>query len=265
MTDTHGLPERAEQAAKLATADDRWNRAYEKARRTRLRRVQASARVWLGVLTTLFGLLGSVVLFKGGDLVTGVTANAWFQFSLILLVALVFVSAILAMIAGGAATGGGLGDIAPSGEAAKGTTAQPTVSSAKDSKADDQRPGRQQFFGFFLLFALEPKADRKRLRAIPRPPGRAAAERGEAPWQIYKESSLNSADRRRALLHASRNLGMVAAGLIAVLAIVALIAGTVSPAPSEVIVVYHGRFTCVPVDDNAKYTGVTQVVPVNSC
>lgn len=81
----------------------------------------------------------------------------------------------------------------------------------------------------------------------------------------YKEGSLNSADRRRALLHASRNLGVVAASLIAVLAIVATIAGTVSPAPSEVIVVYHGRFSCVPVADNAKYTGVTQVVPVNSC
>ena len=58
---------------------------------------------------------------------------------------------------------------------------------------------------------------------------------------------------------------MVAAGLIAVLAIAAIIAGTVSPAPSDVIVVYHGRFTCVPAGDNAKYTSVTQVVPVNSC
>jgi hypothetical protein len=264
VTDTHDVPPQVRQNIQLATADDRWNRAYEKARRTRLQRVQASARVWLGVLTTLFGLLGSVVLFKGGDLVTGVTANGWFQAALILLVGLVFVSAILAMIAGGAATWGGLDDLAPSADVVKGMAVQSTVLSAK-GQTDDKRPGRQQFFGFFLLFALESKADRKRLRAIPRPPGRAAAERGEAAWQIYKEGSLNSADRRRALLHASRNLGVVAASLIAVLAIVATIAGTVSPAPSEVIVVYHGRFSCVPAADSAKYTGVTQVVPVNSC
>ena len=249
----------------MGTADDQWNRAYEKARRTRLRRVQDSARVWLGVLTTLFGLLGSVVLLKGGNLVTEVTANGWFQFFLILLVGLVFTCAILAMIAGSAATWGGLDDVAPSEEVTKGTPAQPSVQHPHNGTAGDKRPGRQQFFDFFLLFALEPKTDRKRLRKIPRPAGREAAERGEAPWQIYKESSLNSADRRRAYLHASRNLGMAAAIMIAVLAIAAIIAGTIAPAPSEVIVVYHGRFTCVPVADNAKYTNVTQVVPVNSC
>jgi protein-S-isoprenylcysteine O-methyltransferase Ste14 len=114
--DTDSVPEQVRQDVQQVTADDRWYRAYEKARRTRLQRVQASARVWLGVLTTLLGLLGSVVLFKGGDLVTGVPANGWFQSLLILLVALVFTSAILAMIAGGAATWGGLDDIAPSGE-----------------------------------------------------------------------------------------------------------------------------------------------------
>ena len=39
-------------------------------------------------LTTLLGLLGSVVLFKGGSLVTGVTANGGFQVVLIVLVSL---------------------------------------------------------------------------------------------------------------------------------------------------------------------------------
>jgi hypothetical protein len=88
---------------------------------------------------------------------------------------------------------------------------------------------------------------------------------GTPAWLVYKKRSLYNANRRRALLHASRNLGVVTAGLIAVLAIVAVIAGTISPAPSVVIVVYHGRLTCIPVSEHTKYTGVTQVVPVSSC
>ena len=95
-----------------AESDDAgWIKDYRAWRRGRLKGVQASAGVWLGLLTTLLTLLGSVVLFKGGDLVTSVTPSGWFQFFLILLVSLVFVSAILALIAGGAATWGGLGDI----------------------------------------------------------------------------------------------------------------------------------------------------------
>ncbi len=58
---------------------------------------------------------------------------------------------------------------------------------------------------------------------------------------------------------------MIAAGLIALLAIMAVIAGTVSPPPSDVIVVHHGQVTCGPVGDSAKDTGVTQVIPVNTC
>ena len=56
--------------------------------RMRLERIQAAAQVWLGVLTTLLGLLGSVVLFKGGDLVTEITANSAFVGVLIGLVGL---------------------------------------------------------------------------------------------------------------------------------------------------------------------------------
>ena len=48
---------------------------------------------------------------------------------------------------------------------------------------------------------------------------------------------------------------MVVAGLIAVLAILAVIAGTVSPAPSDVIVGYHGRFTCIPVGEKCEVHG----------
>ena len=55
------------------------------------------------------------------------------------------------------------------------------------------------------------------------------------------------------------------AALIAVLAVLAVIAGTVSPAPAEVIVIHHGRISCGRAGDNGKYAGVTQVIPVSSC
>ena len=87
----------------------------------------------------------------------------------------------------------------------------------------------------------------------------------EDPWQKYMEDIVDTADRNRIYLHASRVLGVFAAFFIAALAIVAVIAGTVAPAPSDVVVVYHGRFRCVPVGDYAKYTGVTQVISVSSC
>jgi len=226
--------------------------------------VQASARVWLGVLTTLFGLLGSVVLFKGGSLVTGVTTNGWLQLLLIVLVGLVFTTAMLAIIAGGAATWGGLDDVVPSNEEATGTIA-PVDGPPKGKVTGDQRWIGQRFFNFFLPFALESKATRNKLRAAEPPPSPATAGKDMPAWRIYQKRSLYSADRRRALLHASRNLGVITAGLIAVLAITAIIAGTISPAPTEVIVVYHGRFTCTPVSAHTIYTGVTQVVPVSSC
>jgi len=52
---------------------------------------------------------------------------------------------------------------------------------------------------------------------------------------------------------------------IAALAIVAVVAGTVAPAPSDVIVVHNGQITCGSVVDSTKYTDVTNVVPVTSC
>jgi hypothetical protein len=64
-------------------------------------------------LTTLLGLLGSVVLFKGGALVTGVTADKSYQTVLIILVSLVFFFAVLAVMLGGIATWGGVEDIKP--------------------------------------------------------------------------------------------------------------------------------------------------------
>lgn len=255
--------------------DDRgWIRDYQSWRRARLERVQASARVWLGVLTTLVGLLGSVVLFKGGDLVTGVTNSGWFQFFLILLVGLVFATAILAVIAGGSATWGGLGDIAPRGEASGLSGPSPSAPQAEalpggegaraPANASDRRSGRRQrWFKFWLRLTGEPPSERDRLLAIA--PKSELTSEHEEPWKRYRTGVLNSADRRRAYLHASRALGVAAAVFIAMLAVLAVIAGTVAPASTDVIVIHGGRSTCVSSASSSKFVRVSQVIPVSSC
>jgi hypothetical protein len=220
----------------------RWTSAYEKWQETRLERVQDSARVWLGVLTTLLGLLGSVVLLKGGDLVTSVTANWVFQVLLIGLTTLVFAGVVLAVILGGMATWGGLQDI----------TKSPPIDERRAAYYRSILPRAVHGFANWLTF--------------PRP----ITEGHEGPsnqpeWMNYRRSVLEGADIRRGFLHRSRTVGVVAAALIALLAVVAVIAGTVSPAPVYVIVVHQGQLTCGAVDTNTHYKGVTQVVTVNKC
>lgn len=251
------------------TEAKRWSRDREAFERTRLERVQASARVWLGVLTTLLGLLGSVVLFKGGDLVTGVTASGMFQAILIALVGLVFAVTVLAVIFGGQATWGGLAMATqpagpeapvpwPAGPEAPVTKAP--RSEAPVTKTSDPRPWRRRaWFDFATLLALWSQAKQS---------SREATKDTGSPkpaWMAYRDWSLASAEHRRVYLHASRAAGVTAAALIALLAIVAIIAGTVSPVPAEVIVVHHGRINCGPVSQSRMFTGVTQVMTVSSC
>ena len=203
------------------------------------------------MLTTLLGLLGSVVLLKGGELVTGVTDSGPLQVILIVLVGLVFAVTVIAVIYGGQATWGGLGNIPP--------PVGPKDDRPKDDQPEDDRPGwMRAWSGIANWLAMRPdRRDAEREQA--------EREAGKKRWEIYKERSTTSADRRRVYLHASRTAGVIAAALIAVLAIRAVIAGTVSPALTEVIVVHHGQTNCVPASNNLKYTGVTQVVPVSSC
>jgi hypothetical protein len=240
--------------------DDLWNRDYGKWRRARLRRVQDSARVWLGVLTTLLGLLGSVVLFKGGALVTGVTSNGWWQVVLIVLIGVVFTTAVLAVVVGGVATWGGLADIPP-----------PDESPRPPSSDTNKGKWGRGLFKAVLTVALIPRQDRKKAlevfggEVVGQDPEPALQEDLEVSWQKYRDDITDNADRNRVYLHASRVLGVFAAVFIAVLAVVAVVAGTVAPAASDVIVVHHGQLTCGPVSDNTKYTDVTNVVPVTSC
>jgi hypothetical protein len=205
----------------------------------RLERIQAAAQVWLGVLTTLLGLLGSVVLFKGGDLVTEITANSAFVGVLIGLVGLVFASAVLAVITGGVATWGGLRD----------------PSSATGGVISHVPKWHEPLLNVVLRVGLTPEGDREAVRTA----AKEAAEADPDPAAGFRWQ----AERNRIYLHASRSLGVVAAGFIAVLAIVAVIAGTYFPAPSEVVLVHHGMTSCVSA--SKKYSGVTWVVPVNSC
>jgi hypothetical protein len=256
-------------AVQSALSDDGlWDREYGKWRRARLRRVQDSARVWLGVLTTLLGLLGSVVLFKGGSLVTGVTSNGWWQTVLIVLIGIVFSAAVLAVVVGGVATWGGLKDIPPVGNPQR---LSPNENGGKPNE-NRGKWGRLLFRGV-LTIALIPKQDREKALEVF---GGKVAGRGqdkgdssqtdlEVSWQKYRNDIVDNADRNRLYLHASRVLGVFAAVFIAILAIVAVVAGTVAPAPSDVIVVHHGQLSCGPVVDSTKYTDVTHVVPVTSC
>ena len=247
MTDRHDAAAGVQHVPLAPTEEKDWTHAYGNWRRARLDRVQASARVWLGVLTTLLGLLGSVVLFKGGDLVTGVTSNGWLQGVLIALVGLVFLSAVFAVIAGGVATWGGLADIAASETA---TPPNPPLNG-----------WRKQITKFVLILGLTPEKQRENALKVFDVPDKG----DELAWQKYRDKVEDNADRNRIYLHASRVLGVIAAFFIAVLAIVAVTAGTVAPVPSDVVVVYHGKFACVPVSDSAQYTDVTQVVSVSGC
>jgi hypothetical protein len=138
----------------------------------------------------------------------------------------------------------------------------PLTSEAPVTRATDPRPWwRQAWFSFAMLLALWSQ---------PKESSRGPTNCANSPkpaWMIYRDWdwSLASAERRRVYLHASRFAGVIAAGLIALLAIVAVIAGTVSPVPTEVIVVHHGRLSCGPVSESRMFTGVTQVMTVSSC
>jgi hypothetical protein len=252
VTDTHDAagPE-GKEVQPVLTDEQSWSNDLEKWMHTRLDLVQDSAKVWLGVLTTLLGLLGSVVLLKGGDLITGVTASAAYQRVLFGLVILVFASSVLAVLAGGAATWGGLKN--------------PEVPSS--GRGGGAWWWRRALFGVVVWLAFLPRDSRTLARRALQSRADDAAAAGSTleRWKTYKKSYEQNGEIHRAYLHASRTLGVAAAVLIAALAIVAVRAGTVAPAPSEVIVVHSGRLSCVPASNNMTYKGVTQVVPVNSC
>ena len=230
-----------------------WSRDLEKSQLTRLKRTQASARVWLGVLTSLLGLLGSVVLFKGGDLVTGVTSSGVLQALLIVLVGLVLGVTVLAIIFGGQATWGGLADVAQIDAHDLGGDQVVGPRSGMPGVADPKPWWLRLWFNLAEWLTFQHGHGEKH------------AKPADPLWKKHKDRTLATADRRRVYLHASRTTGVIAAGLIAVLAITAVIAGTIAPVPADVMVVHHGHVTCGPTSQTHQFTGVTEVIAVSSC
>jgi hypothetical protein len=222
----------ARRSARSRTDDRLWLEDYQRFEHTRLDRVQAAAQVWLGVLTTLVGLAGSVVLIKGNALLSGLTSSLVFQSVTICLIVLGFGSALLAIISGAAASWGGLSAIGHGG-----------------------MPGyRKLAFRVILRFAFD---------AEQMPPPLAVQPASKAAQ--YRDQYQRAAISRRNLLQASRALGILTAAVIAALAVVILLEGAIAPAPADIMVIHGGRLTCGPVSATLQYSDVTRVVPVTGC
>jgi hypothetical protein len=194
------------------------------------------------------------VLFKGGDLVTGATSSGVLQAVLIVLLGMVFGITVLAIIFGGQATWGGLGDVAqPDADDPGG---RQIVAARPDGSlgAADRRPWWLRSW-FNLAKRLAVKHGRAEQRAEPTDP----------LWKRHKDLTLTTADHRRIYLHASRTTGVIAAGLIALLAIMAVIAGTTAPVPADVMVVHDGHVDCGPTSQSHEFTRVTEVISVSRC
>jgi hypothetical protein len=212
------------------TKDDRrWAREREDAEHTRLARVQSSANVWLGILGTLFGLSGAVVLVKGSTAFVASTHNAWLHWGLLVLVVTTFGAAILALMMGGAATWGGLVDPA------------------------DPNPAKHPVLDQLIL-RFGASDSRKRIEHW----------KNTSP-ETYKEKYKRWADRRRVYLHASRALGVSAALLAGCVVIWIFAAGTVSQASPDIVVVHQGQVTCGTIRNMEKYARITQVISVGQC
>lgn len=225
-TGYHSPPSRG----KITKDERRWEQEREDAEHTRLTRVQSSANVWLGILGTLFGLSGAVVLVKGSTAFVVSTHNTWLHWGLIVLVGATFATAILALMMGGAATWGGLVNPA------------------------DPHPAEHPFLDQFIL-TFGARDSKKSIRYW----------QESASPETYREKYNRWADRRRAYLHASRGLGVAAALLAGCVVIWIFAAGTVSQASPSIIVVHQGRVTCGTIKNAEKYTRITQVISVAQC
>ena len=169
------------------------------------------------------------MLVKGSTAFVTSTSNPWLHWILIVLVGLTFAAAILALMMGGAATWGGLVNLA------------------------DPEPASHPVLDRFILKFGSPESKKSIQRW-----------KAEQPT-TYQDKYNRWADRRRAYLHASRALGVAAAVLAGFVVIWIFVAGTASQASPDVIVVHHGRVTCGTISTAEKYSGITQVIPVGQC
>jgi hypothetical protein len=209
--------------------EEGWEQQRADAEYTRLERVQSSANVWLGILGTLFTLSGAVVLVQGSTAFIQSSNNTLLHWLLIGLVVATFVAAILALMMGSAATWGGL-----------------------ENPAALHPPLKHVLLDKLIEYFGKSEDIKRSIRDRISPSSYAA---------MYNKS----ADRRRVYLHYSRGIGIAAALLAGGMVIWIFIAGTISKASPDVIVVHQGRVTCAPVRNAEKYVGVTQVISVAQC
>ena len=214
-----------------ATDDDaRWDREFEEAEHTRLERVQSAANVWLGILGTLFGLSGAVVLVKGSTAFIASAHNTLLHSVLILVVVAAFLLAILAFMMGGAATWGGL-----SGPA-------------------NAEPPRHPILDWLIR-----NLGRSALES-------GIEDSGTAKREGTNRDRYNEwADQRRTYLHYSRGLGVAAAAFAGAAVIWIFVAGTMAQGSPVFMVVHQGRAACATISHAEKYKGITQVIPVAHC
>jgi hypothetical protein len=234
------------------TDEQRWADEAADYLHNRLERVQTSGQNWLTALATLLGLAGTAVLFKGSSTLNDVTGSRAVSLALVAATTLVFVLAILAVGLAATATWGGLR-----------LYAEPDVSTHVRGKLLSWLGQLSAWLGQSLAWV--------------RPPPTATPSSG-TEFETFIQTQ---ADRRRAYLHASRWMGMLAAVLAGMLVLATVAIGTFNASSSgpnvapSLIVVHNGMITCGqlgPPDDHGtvrisgqQLTGVTQILPTDHC
>lgn len=227
---------RAETAAEAAA----WTEEYHAFLRGRVARVQNAAQAWLGIMTTLLSLFSILVLLNQGQALRDLPVATPWRVLLYLVAAIAFGTAFVAVVIGARATFGGIG----AGEATDNPVATPPWMRAGEWIRTKWSPA-----------PLRMEWDRD--------------------WGLYRDRQQELANRLRTQLHRSRVLGVLAALLVGMLALVVLAIGSFRETPGVfVVVVERGRVFCGPASADAQgrltvggraFAGVSQVVPVDSC
>jgi hypothetical protein len=225
-----------------------WRREFQEWKHGRAARMQTSAQSWLGVMTTLLGLFSTVVVINRGTALSELPVGTVGRGLLFGLAVIAYGLAFAAVVSGALATFSGLG---------LGLVTRPRLKGWLGRLPD---PLRAKAVEWVTLWSPSPLAGHPDFR-----------------WETYRDHQLSQADKLRRYLHRSRLLGIAAAFLAAVLALVVLGIGAFahpSQSPSSVVVVHGGQVTCgsinVGADGRTRVGGreisrATQVVAVAHC
>jgi hypothetical protein len=214
----------------------------------RVTHMQTSAQSWLGVMTTLLGLFSAVVVLSGGTTISQLPVGRLGRGLVFALAVIAFGLAFTAVVIGARATFGGLG---------LGLRPKPPFTGWLGKLPKRLQAKAATWWTFWSPLSL--------------------AAHPDFTWETYRNRQLRQADELRRYLHRSRILGIAAAFLAAVLALVVLGIGAFaqpSRAPTSVVVIESGQVTCGSIDvaaDGQTYVGgrvisrATQVVVVAHC